>query len=312
LITGGLVTLFCGMGGNESDAIQEVLKEIKKYDGVLETKDRPLVNPEIFKIVVERMLIDKNIRILYNSYAYGVIRHNKIIEKVFFRDNYTTFSIEPKVVIDCTGNGDIFYYCGEPFKEYYSKDIPIGLVVRIGGISKIAEDYLFSKEGEAFLKGLSIPEFEKTMMESILWTTVNYSGNKFISHSLQGLGCLYGISDVVAINKDGYTVKEYEDLDAILIHLRKKALELSVNLKGNKILKDSFLLDTAPLIGVRISRLLEGESTLIPKFTKNLLVAGRCISAGLPVMDRMRAIPACFVTGEMAGIATTLTIKERR
>lgn len=284
LITGGLVTMFCGMEGNESEAIQAVLKETEKYDGVLDTKDGPLVNPEIFKIVVEGMLINKGIKILYNSHAFGVFHNvfNKKIERVYFRNNFKTFSIEPQVVVDCTGNGDIFYYCDEPFKEYYSKDIPIGLVVRIGGISKEAEEYLFSEEGKAFLKRLSIPAFERTAMKSILWTVVDFSDNK---------------------------LKKYEDLDAILIYLRRKALEVAINLKKNNILKDSFLLDTAPLIGIRISRLLEGKSMLVPKFTKNLLVAGRCISAELPVMDRMRVIPACFVTGEMAGIATVKLIK---
>jgi len=284
LITGGLVTMFCGMEGNESEAIQAVLKGTKKYDGVLNTEDGPLVNPEIFKIVVEGMLIDRGVKILYNSHAYRVTKGNDMIEKVYLKDNYQTFSVEPKVVIDCTGNGDIFFHCYEPYKEYYSKDIPIGLVIRIGGVSEEAEEYLFSSEGEAFLHNLSLPRFEKTAMKSILWTIVNYADNE------QGK-------------------LEYLNLTEIMIHLRKKALGVSVDLKKHRLLKDSFLLDTAPLIGVRISRLLEGKSTLIPKFTKNLLVAGRCISAELSVMDRMRVIPACFVTGGMAGIAAAKLIK---
>lgn len=314
LITGGLVTLFCGMKDNESEAIQEVLKELKKHNGVLDTKDGPLVNPEIFKIAVERMLINKGIKILYNSHAYLVPRLYRMITEVIFKNNEKTIIVEPKVVIDCTGNGDIFYYCGEPYKEYYSKDIPIGLVVRIGGISEEAEKYLLSKEGKTRLKELDIPVFEKTAMKSIMWTIVNYSGDKFISDSLQDFSCSRGLSDITAI-KDGYMVKKYEDINAILIHLRKKALAVAVNLKkndlaNNDIFKDSFLLDTAPLIGVRISRLLEGKSKLIPKYTKNLLVAGRCISAELSVMEKMRVIPACFATGEMAGVVATNLIKK--
>lgn len=292
LITAGLVTMFCGMEGNESKAMQDILKELKKHDGILNTKDGPLVNPEIFKIAVEGMLIDKGVKILYNSHAYGVfynVSDNKKLEKVYFKGGYADFSIEPKVVIDCTGNGDIFYYCGEPFKEYCSKDIPIGLVVRIGGINEEAEKYLFSPEGEAFLHNLSLPRFERTAMQSVVWTIVDYSDGK-------------------------YGTREYENLTEILIHLRKKALAVSVNLKKNDlshndIFKDSFLLDTAPLIGVRISRLLEGKSKLIPKYTKNLLVAGRCISVDFSVVERMRVIPACFAMGEMAGIAATELIK---
>lgn len=297
LITGGLVTLFCGMEGNKDGVIQDIIDELNKHNGISYIENDPIVNPEIFKIVVERMLADKNIKILYNSHAYRVIKYNKKIKKVFFRNNYITFSIEPKVVIDCTGNGDIFYYCGEPFKEYFSEDIPIGLVVRIGGINEKAEDYLNSEGGRKFLEGSSIPKFEKTAMESILWTIVDFSDNKYNSKGPQGL-------------------------TQITISLRKEALRISKDLKKNDIFKASFLLDTAPLIGIRISRLLEGKSVLteecnhclcidclLPKFTKNLLVAGRCISAELSVMDKMRVIPTCFTMGQIAGTAASLSIK---
>ena len=160
--------------------------------------------------------------------------------------------------------------------------------MRIGGIREEAEKYLFSEDGKLFFKGNEVPEYEKTAMKSIIWFIVNYCGVD-------------------------------NNLTEIMISLRKKALEVSVNLKKNKLLKDSFLLDTAPLIGVRISRLLEGKKTLTkgyktseicnelyPKNTKNLLVAGRCISADFAVRNEMRVIPACFATGEIAGILASL------
>jgi len=302
LITGGLITYFCDMKGYETGIIQDIIKELKRYGGIYYVnKILPAVNPEIFKIVIEGMLIDKGIKILYDSHAYEVIKDDNRIQAVLFRNNYKLFSIEPKVVIDCTGNGDIFYYCGEPYKEYYSEDMPIGLAMRIGGLNEIAEEYLISKEGRAFLEKAALPEFEKTAMKSILWTTVNYSS-------------------------DEYGKKEYENLTKILIYLRKKALEVVVKLKKNKMFKDIFLLDTAPLLGIRMSRSLQGKSiltyitdsasiadkrkaiyeSLLPEFTKNLLIAGRCISAELAIMNKLRSIPPCFVMGEIAGSTASL------
>jgi len=301
-ITGGLIIHFCCMKDYETGVIQDILKELKKYGGVYYVnKILPVVNPEIFKIVIEGMLIDKGIKILYDSHAYEVIKHDNKIQEVLFRNNYKSFSIWPKVVIDCTGNGDIFFYCGEPFKEYYSKDFPIGLAMRIGGLDEITEEYLVSKEGRAFLEKASLQAFEKTAMKSILWTTVNYSS-------------------------DEYGTKEYENLTEIFIHLRKKALKVVVKLKKNKMFKDLFLLDTASLLGIRMSRSLRGKNiltyiadsasiadrrkaireSLIPKFTENLLVAGRCISAELAIMNGLRSIPPCFVMGEIAGSAASL------
>lgn len=306
LITGGLVTLFDKMKGNETGIIQGIIKELKKFNGVLyleKNSRNPTVNPEIFKIIVEKMLIEKGVRILYNSYAYKVLKVKEEIKKVFFVSDSTTFSIEPKIVIDCTGNGDIFYYCGEPFREYFSKDISIGLVVRIGGIDKGAENFLDSKKGEAFLKKYCISEFVKTPMESIFWTVVEFSDNK-------------------------KNPEESQDWSKIMISLRKKALQLIQDLKRNDIFKDVYLLDTAQLLGVRMSRVLEGQHVLVsnclnnreklsdifgcllPKFTKNLLVAGRCISANFSVLDEsVRLIPACFITGQLAGILASLSLR---
>ena len=43
------------------------------------------------------------------------------------------------------------------------------------------------------------------------------------------------------------------------------------------------------------------------KNIKNLLAAGRCISATDPMWDVTRVIPVCAVTGEAAGVAASMT-----
>ena len=62
-ITGGLVTLFCNMEDNKNDIIQDIIKELKKYNGVLYIGNDPIVNPEIFKIAIEEMLINKSVKV---------------------------------------------------------------------------------------------------------------------------------------------------------------------------------------------------------------------------------------------------------
>jgi hypothetical protein len=41
------------------------------------------------------------------------------------------------------------------------------------------------------------------------------------------------------------------------------------------------------------------------------LAAGRCISAEFQVADTTRLIPVCWVTGQAAGIAAAMCIKDR-
>ncbi|MDD3586858.1 MAG: FAD-dependent oxidoreductase [Thermoguttaceae bacterium] len=52
--------------------------------------------------------------------------------------------------------------------------------------------------------------------------------------------------------------------------------------------------------------------TLTPKGFENLLVAGRCISSDHLVHGSVRVMPACFITGQAAGIAAVLAAKSDR
>jgi hypothetical protein len=109
--------------------------------------------------------------------------------------------------------------------------------------------------------------------------------------------------------------------------------------------EDAFLLDTAPQLGTRGSRRLKGEHTLtkdewlsekqfadviatcsprtegeplinvpygclLPRKLENLLVAGRCISVDTAVHSCVRLIPPCLATGEAAGTAAALAVRE--
>jgi hypothetical protein len=49
---------------------------------------------------------------------------------------------------------------------------------------------------------------------------------------------------------------------------------------------------------------------LLPQKVENLLVAGRCISAEEEAMGPLRLIPVCSATGEAAGAAAALSVKE--
>jgi hypothetical protein len=49
--------------------------------------------------------------------------------------------------------------------------------------------------------------------------------------------------------------------------------------------------------------------SLLPQRTRNLLAAGRCISVDHRVHHATKEIPACFATGEAAGIAAALALR---
>ena len=51
---------------------------------------------------------------------------------------------------------------------------------------------------------------------------------------------------------------------------------------------------------------------LTPKGIRNLLTAGRCISANSEIYGSTRIMPCCLVTGEAAGMAAALAIQDAR
>ena len=102
-----------------------------------------------------------------------------------------------------------------------------------------------------------------------------------------------------------------------------------------------YLVETAPQLGVRITRVLHGLKTvtlddlrtgttfpdvvgvggasaaehgpwqipygaLVPEKVDNVLAAGRCISAEMRMADLVRLIPNCFVTGHAAGVGAAV------
>jgi hypothetical protein len=50
---------------------------------------------------------------------------------------------------------------------------------------------------------------------------------------------------------------------------------------------------------------------LLPQGVENLLVAGRCISAAEEAMGQLRLIPVCLATGQAAGTAAALSLREK-
>jgi hypothetical protein len=118
-------------------------------------------------------------------------------------------------------------------------------------------------------------------------------------------------------------------IDAIVAHAR-------AHLPG---FRDCFIVDVAPQLGIRQTRLLEGRyvvtkedvaerrhfhdsvargrdyytpyRALLPREVGNLIVAGRHYSATSSAQKMSREIPPCMAMGEAAGVAAALALESR-
>ena len=141
---------------------------------------------------------------------------------------------------------------------------------------------------------------------------------------------------------DGVDVKVLSQLE---LNHRKQIWKNYMEVRNTPGYDKVFLMETAPQIGVRVTRVLEGEKTLtleaaqkeekyddfvamggawhgehvawqmpygafVSKNVDNILTAGRSLSAEWKMSDVVRVIPDCWISGHAAGCAAAIAVKE--
>lgn len=253
-------------------------------------------NPHFFAISAERLLIENGVKILYGTTAVSVSEENGRITNVIIESKSGREAVSvSKCVVDCTGDADICARSSAATAEY-------------GKSNTLAAWYYYSSEDDP--------------------------GDK-----LQ----MYGFADVISSPERAISKRDYHGLDAtelseMVIEAHSSIEKHIINRRQSGERISPSCIATIPQI--RMTRRLDGLYTLdsaemhkrfedsvgmvsdwrkrgpvyeIPfgilrgKAVKNLLVAGRCVSATDSMWDITRVIPDCAVTGEAAGRAAAMT-----
>jgi hypothetical protein len=298
-----------GIGGEMSDRLKKLGMSIYEIN--------PVIDPEAGKYVLDEMIVEAGVKMVYHTWASNVIMDGNVIKGVILENKSGRMAILSKVVIDCTGDGDIFHMAGE---NYDMMNYHIGLVHRLGNIDHIKPGII--KDPKPDLGG-------ETPIPGVNW--VNMHGEN---------------------DQDGTDIMT---LSKLQIKYRKEIWESVQRIKSTPGYEEVFLLDTASQLGVRMSRILDGEykltledsmtyksfrdvigisgawttmlfkgkavkpenrplwqipyRSLLPKKTENLLAAGRCFCFERELVEDTRIIGTCLVTGHGAGAAAALAVK---
>ncbi|MEN6335610.1 MAG: FAD-dependent oxidoreductase [Phycisphaerales bacterium] len=316
LWTGGLVLLVLGhivQGGKQvcQGIGEEIMGRLDKLDGAIIDR-KPGVNPtvdaEAVKYVMVEMIEEAGVNIFLHCWGVDAIVNEGAVKGVVFESKSGRQAILAKVVVDATGDGDVFASAGAEF-EHRSHNV--GLVYRIGNLDRVDK----SKAGDsAEPKRLGAP----TPVPGVNW--VNLRGPE-----VDGL-------DVAMLTRMELNHRKY-----IWSHIQKT--------RATPGYEKVYLMETAPQLGVRITRVLQGLGTislddlkagtkfpdvvgvggsesgnhgpwqipygaLVPTKIDNVLAAGRCVSAEIRMADLVRLIPNCFVTGHAAGAAAAVAVRD--
>ncbi|MBP3532373.1 MAG: FAD-dependent oxidoreductase [Thermoguttaceae bacterium] len=325
LATGGLVVHILGHWTKEGDkkvqATQGIGEEMMKRledlpQGIVnrEFGRNPTLDAEAYKYLLVEMITEANIEVFLHSWAIDAIiddepspeTGNPVVRGVVIQTKLGPKAILAKQVIDATGDGDVFVPAGAAHTQ---RMYNIGLPYRIGNLDRAKPE-----------KGGKRARFlgDVTPVPGVRW--VNMTGPSL----------------------DGVDVKVLSELE--LKH-RKQIWKQVQETRSTPGYEDVYLMETAPQIGVRVTRVIEGVATLkldearagkkfddcvgiggawhgdhigwqipfgalVPKNVENILTAGRSIS-GEPLMsDVIRVIPNCWVSGHAAGAAAAVAVQD--
>ena len=187
--------------------------------GMIINPRNPIPDPEAAKYMLDRMMEEHKVQILYHVLACEVVMSGNRIDCVVLETKSGRVAVKGKVFVDCSGDGDIFAHAGEDYREM---KYHIGAMWRVGNAAEVK-------------KGSRTP--------------------------IQGVKVFHMRGEE---NQDGL---DMFNLSRLQIKMRKDMWDKTQEAKALPGGENLFLLETPPLLGVRITRILDAQHvlTLEPK-----------------------------------------------
>ena len=282
-----------------------------------------------------------SVKLLLHSWGVATVQEGGEMRGVIFESKSGRQAVLADVVIDSTGDGDIFALAKAPFDldtyhpgqvdEEVEFVIPaaihdrMNISCRWGGVDM--ERYLDFKNNRA-------DEFAKIMSR----------GRELGVADRPHVMPQNDVTLFMAPKMSGYSPLNVEDLTAVEIEGRRRMMIMldfyRQNMHG---FENAWVMDTSPQIGTRHSRRLVGAKKMareewttgklhddevgvspspntrypnisvplgcmVPESLDNLMAAGRNLSSDAASHSFMREVPQCWLMGQAAGVAAAVAV----
>jgi hypothetical protein len=324
LFTNGMVLIILGTGVKEDGKFRLVTKGIceefmlrlEKMGPQATTKHpapgavwQPTADAEAAKVLMDEMIQEAHVDMFFHAWGVDVIQAGNSVQGVIFESKQGRQAILAKQVVDASGDGDVFFQAGANYQQISHA---MGFVYQVGNVDRVDKSKI--------PQGTNHPDF----------------GGGEPVHSVRWKNCL-------GPRGNGLDIR---DLSRIEVLHRKSAWDYVQRARQVPGYENVYLQNTCSQLGVRATRLLDGVKSidkkdalksaklpdevavsghdglrypefaipygsLLPKAVDNVLVAGRCISCAPDLIDRVRLIAVCFVTGQAAGVAAALAVQKK-
>ena len=298
------------------------------YHGVVTWS--PTLDPERLKLLSQEILIEAGVKLVYHSWASLPLMVGGRVAGASFESKEGRLAIRAKVVVDATGDGDLFARAGAA----YDNDIEQADVHHCMNTS-----WMFA--GVDMARWI---DFKAGQPEAF---------GDFMARGRAACGLFdrpfvswrNDVALFMGPRQTGYSALDVDDLTAVEVRShRAMAAHLDFYRAHAPGFENAYLMLSAPQIGVRHARRLRGvdavlrsrwpEGTplpdevgvtpavspkfpnisipygaLVPQQLDGLLACGRHISCDKNSHGFMREIPQCWITGQAAGTAAALAVR---
>lgn len=281
-------------------------------------------DPEGLKRLSDEMCLEAGVRLRCHSWVVGVFGEPGRPEGAIVESKAGREAIRARMIIDCTGDGDVAVQAGAEFEP---DDKMIGLPFRIGNIDldRWSEARSDGRGGEIHKEAHAAAGYERNfglspfpLNPGVAW------GNNHMAHG---------------------SFLDPDELTRMEVRGRRSA-KIVLDIMREKMpgFEEAWLIDTASQIGVRCTRRIVGLQkmlyeefeadrtfddsvalgndfrkpavvyeiplgSLIPAGIGGMLMAGRCVSSDAEAMEALREIHCCWTMGEATGAAAALAVE---
>ena len=271
---------------------------------------QPDADPEASKVLMDDMIAEAGVEMVFHAWGVDVIQEGNAVRGVIVESKQGRQAILAKCVVDASGDGDVYFQAGANYRQITHG---IGFIRRFGNIDRV--DPAKVKRPLNGLRSGDQP------IASACW-----GGSALSPKQQKGNGL------------------DLRDLTKREIQHRKAVWNSITKIRKTPGYEDVFLMDTCSQIGPRATRLLDAElvidkagalaerrfddcvavsgddtftrpefqipyRSLLPKGVDNVIACGRCLGCAPDLIDRVRLIGPCFVTGHAAGAAAGVAVK---
>lgn len=305
----------------QSEALWQAWSRWGTFDYMHPGRYKPIVyatafDPDGWKRAAWEMLTEAGVNVRLHSWFSDPVMEGDTVRGIVCRTKAGPQAALGEIVVDASGDADVALAAGAPTIH---SDYMVTTVFRLGNVdtdeaegyeqAHPAEAEALNREARRILGGSWALWWLKTPLPGVVWCNcphmTGYDGTS--------------VEDLTAADLDGR-----ERIEALVTYAREQ-------LPG---FADAVVVDVAPQIGVRQTRMIVGEyvvtkadvrerrhfpdavargrdyytpyRALLPQAVEGLLVAGRHYSAEPEAQKLSREIPPCMAMGEAAGVAAVM------